>query len=756
MALPMLSEDDQMEGQMMPTGQDEDDKAMDEGTLISILKNELQNAVGVEGSALAQARMNALNYYFNRPRGDEVTGRSKVQSSDVMDVIEWILPDIIEAFTTNEDAVQFQPMGGYDVDQARLESGYINHIFYTEAGGYLTLYSFFKDALLQKNGVVKTYYEKRQKTRYDEYEGLNSLELQAILAGTEDYKVEPYAHDVEQSKLSEFPQEQWQELISLPEVQQQIKGIQQQIKNNLYLAGRQMGYNNLQFAPPQLQAQMQQQAQSAFMQALQDVDVSFYNIKVKIHSEEGTAKCVPVPPEEFRVNSDHASPSLADARFTCHEQYTITATDLIELGVPEEIVDDLPKANVSTNTEATNRKFQNFNNQTNLFDDSVKQIHFCDIWMKVDFDGDGIAELRHIWLAGEDKILLNEYCDDHPFTSCSPIIVPHRWEGVSLHDRIKQIQDIGTSIWRNILDNFYRANNNRTIVVENQVNMDDLLNPRPSGAVRARNVDAVKPFPYQPIGMEAFQVLEGLSRIRMERSGVGPEMMAEGMVIDNDTAHGVERLMSAKEKLVGLIIKNFGELGVADIFTKLHTSVIKHQDKQKEFEINGQWIKIDPRRWRYRDKVRVKVGLGAGDKIKHSAILTKVLTNHTALVQGGMNGILVDYIAMYNALCDEARFAGIRKPEQYYKDPRSPEAQQALKAMQEKAAQPSLEDKVLMLEANIKKMDAQLKATKHNQDFAIKTDEQHRKWANDNQDAALGWAELALQKQELKKANTNG
>ena len=117
----MLSEDDQMEGQM-PTGQDEDDKAMDEGTLISILKNELLNAVGVEGSALAQARMNALNYYFNRPRGDEVTGRSKVQSSDVMDVIEWILPDIIEAFTTNEDAVQFQPMGKYDVDQARLRA----------------------------------------------------------------------------------------------------------------------------------------------------------------------------------------------------------------------------------------------------------------------------------------------------------------------------------------------------------------------------------------------------------------------------------------------------------------------------------------------------------------------------------------------------------------------------------------------------------------------------------------------------------
>lgn len=728
----------------------QEDTSMSEDELIQQIQSELDSAVGIEGSELSQARINAVKYYFNRPRGDEVSGRSKVQSSDVMDVIEWVLPDIIEAFTTNDNAVEFQPIGRYDIQQAKLESQYVNHIFYTEAGGYLTLYSFFKDALLLKNGIVKTFWEKRKKTKYDEYTGLNSLELQIIMEGNDDYEIEPYQISVNKKSIKEFPQDQWQNIFALPEVREQINQIQLEIKNNLYIAGREMGYNNLNLAPLPIRSNMQQQAQQMMMEAIKEIEINFYDVKVKMHTVEEAAKCMPIAPEEFRVNADHASPSLDGARFTCHESFNVTASDLIELGIPRDVVEELTPWHGNNNAETMNRRFGQTNVTTNITDKALKEFHFCDIWMLVDFDGDGIAEMRHIWMVNGDTIILNEYADDHPFSSGSPIIIPHRWEGVSLYDRIKQIQDISVSIWRNILDNFYRANNNRTVVVENQVNMDDLLNPRPSGAVRARNVDAVKPFPYQPIGIEAFQILEGLSRIRMERSGVGPEMMAEGMVIDNDTAHGVERLMSAKEKLVGLIIKNLGETGVADIFKKLHRNVIKHQNKCKEIEINGQWTNIDPSKFRYREKIRVKVGLGAGDKIKHSAAVGKVLANHQILAETGMQNILFNYRSTYNALIDELRFAGVKNPEQYYLDPDSPEAKQQLQAMAKKAAEPTVEDKVIMLEASIKQMEAKLRASKQQQEFAIDTDEQHRKWAADNQEASLGWAELALKEKELK------
>lgn len=115
----------------------------------------------------------------------------------------------------------------------------------------------------------------------------------------------------------------------------------------------------------------------------------------------------------------------------------------------------------------------------------------------------------------------------------------------------------------------------------------------------------------------------------------------------------------------------------------------------------------------------------------------------------GMNGVLVNPKSTYNALVDELRFAGVKKPEQYYLDPDSPEAQKTLQAMAQKAAEPSVEDKVIMLEAHIKQMQAQLKKEQQDRDFVISTDEQHRKWAADNQDAALGWAELALKKKEI-------
>ncbi|MHA2309314.1 MAG: portal protein [Candidatus Heimdallarchaeaceae archaeon] len=731
----------------------DDPDAMDDAGLVAIIDGEMQHSYGDDDSELSSDRGKALDYYFNRPRGDEVAGRSKVQTSDVMDVIEWLKPDIIEAFTTNEDAVKFLPYGEKDVDQARLESRYINHIFYTEAGGYLTLHDIITDALLSKNGIVKTIREERIKTKYMEYTGLNSVELDRVLQDSEETKIEVYEQDSRQLPLNDFPPEAHTELMGLPDVQEQIRDIQLQVQQSVRQELSRLGYNSPQDVPFNIVQELQQQSGQIFQEAMSQITVTLYDIKIKIHMIQRKSRCIPVPPENFRVNEDHPSICLDDARFTSHIE-DMTESDLIELGIDPEVVADLPPANKIVNEETFQRQFHNTDPiRGSYLDKTTRNIEVEDCWLKVDYDGDGVAELRHVMKVGS-TIILNEYADENPFSSISPIMVTHRWVGVSMADRIKQIQDIGTAVWRQLLDNFYRANNNRTVIVENQVNMDDLLTPRAAGFVRARNTDAVKPFPYTPIGAEAYQLLEKLGRNRMERSGVGPEMMAEGMVIDNDTAHGVERLMAAKEKLVGMIIRNFAETGIADIFKKLHSLEVKHQHQPREFDLNGQWITVEPSKWHWRNATLVKVGLGAGDKMRHAGTMGKVLANQKLLVETGKTGVLISDEKIYTALCDEIRYEGIRNPEQYYIDPRTPEAVQTAKKIAAVAAKPKLEDKILMLESQIEQKDAQLRDMKQFQDHMIKKDEQMRKWVKDADESKRDWERVEIEQEEAEDNGT--
>jgi hypothetical protein len=67
-------------------------------------------------------------------------------------------------------------------------------------------------------------------------------------------------------------------------------------------------------------------------------------------------------------------------------------------------------------------------------------------------------------------------------------------------DLVEDLQRIKTAITRQYLDNLYLANTPRTAVVEGQVNLDDLLNPRPGGLVRTKALDAMQTIQTPDIG----------------------------------------------------------------------------------------------------------------------------------------------------------------------------------------------------------------------------------------------------------------
>lgn len=126
----------------------------DRATLAEKLKTQLQNCSGFDGDEISSARKMALDYYFQRARGDEIVGRSGVVSGDVSAMVEATVAQMMEAFSSGR-VCDFDPMDAEDETQAALESEAVQYFVMGRENGFLEILSAIKEALLLRNGVIK-------------------------------------------------------------------------------------------------------------------------------------------------------------------------------------------------------------------------------------------------------------------------------------------------------------------------------------------------------------------------------------------------------------------------------------------------------------------------------------------------------------------------------------------------------------------------------------------------------------------------
>ena len=156
---------------------------MSAATLKSLLAAEKQSALSSNSSTLSTERSDAMDYYLGDVSKDmpSIDGRSKAVSTDVADTIEGLMPPLMEIFCGSDEVVQFEPVGPEDVEAALQETDYVNHVFMQKNPGFLTLYSFIKDALLSKVGIVKVWWEEGEEEERETYHGLDENQF-ALLA----------------------------------------------------------------------------------------------------------------------------------------------------------------------------------------------------------------------------------------------------------------------------------------------------------------------------------------------------------------------------------------------------------------------------------------------------------------------------------------------------------------------------------------------------------------------------------------------
>ncbi len=613
--------------------------ALTELELKSIVTSELSDAAGYVGGELSDQRAKAMDYYLGEPFGNEMEGRSQVVSTDVADTIEWILPSLLKTFAASDQAVRFDAEGPEDEQQAEQETDYCNYVFYKENEGFLILYSWFKDALLQKNGIVKIYWDESTKVTREEYENLGDDEFYKLLM---DEELEPKEHTERQ-------------ILEVVETEQ--GPVQQPVTVH---------------------------------------DVVFQRTK-----KRGKVAIDPLPPEEFKINKDHNSLSLADAHFCAHTVER-TISDLIEMGYDRKKVEDLGSDGTSgeTEEEIAREHLDDESSGTSRNDKAMKKVKVNECYIRVDYDGDGIAELRKVTLAG-NEVLDNEEVDRIPFEAITPIILTHKFFGLSVADIVMDLQLIKSTLWRQMLDNLYLTNNPMREVVEGQVNLDDAMVSRPGGLVRSKQPGMINNLDIPFMAGASFPMLEYVDKIRQQRTGVSDTLQGQNQSLLNDTAHGIERLMSAAESRVELIARIFAETGIKGVFRQMRELLQKHQDKKKVIKLRNKWVDVDPREWRERMNMTAKVGLGTGDRLKLASTMQGVLEIQQNMIAGGMT-MLVNPKNIYNAVNDFAKYNGLNDAQAYFTDPDTVKQEPAKEQPNPLAEQENIRGQYKLQETQIK------------------------------------------------------
>lgn len=540
---------------------------MDEGKLKSILENEIDNAIGYLDTETTEARTQALEYYLRQPYGNEVEGRSQIVTGEVAEAIDGALPQLIRVFTQSDDIVRFEPKGPGDEEGAKQATDYCNWVFYAQNPGFSILHNWFKDALLQKNGVVKAYWDVKEDVTKEEYRGLTDDELMLLMA---DGSREIVAQDTT--------------------VVEEVGPDGQPI-------------------------------------VMQSSDVI-----VAKRTQHGAVKVENVPPEEFLISK--RARNIADSPFVAHRKL-VPRSDLIAMGFDPEIVENLPSYN---DLSFTNERLARYSrgeqpDEEASLDKSMQEIEIYEAYLRTDYDGDGIAELRQVFYAGSD-ILSNVETDYNPFHSLCPIPIPHKFFGESLADRSMDIQLIKSTVVRQMLDNLYLSNNARVGAVEGQVNLDDLLSVTPGGIVRMKRPDAVVPMAVPSVIAQAFPMLQYLDDAQSKRTGISD--MQQGLnpdVLQNVTAAAVAASTAAAGGKLELIARIFAETGVKSLFQGILQLLCKYQDKPTLMRMRGKYIPVDPREWSNQYDIDISVGLGTGSKAEQMTMLQMVLAKQEAILQ---------------------------------------------------------------------------------------------------------------------------
>ncbi len=613
---------------------------MTDRELVGFLGQKIQAAMNRDDGDLSEQRKRIMERYRGEPYGDERKGFSKFRTREVLETVEWVLPAILKVFLSSERVVEFTPSGEGDIEQARLETDAVNYKLRQANGGksFMSFYSIFKECLLSPTAYGKVYVEERVR-RYIEYH--NNVNEFGV-AGFDD---DPSVKILEQEEGE-------------PE-QLEVNGAVQ------------------------------------FFETM--------NLKVRRTVEESEFCFTSVPGEEALIDPGCLSLDIDEGDFSAHRVQK-SYTDLRDMGVSDKILQSAGNSdNYDWGDERVARLFyadEDPEGEEAIDDPSMRMYWTHECTVKVDFDGDGLAEERSVLLIGHE-IAKNEETDFQPMIGLSSIPMPHKHNGIAIAEIVEDLQQLHTVLTRQMLDNIYAQNVRKKFfnvraLTDDGSTLQAMLNREAEYVpVNGEPQAAIYPDISPSMIGDLLPVLQHFNDRQQNRSGIAPQLAMDPAVLQQATMGAFMGALEQASQRVEMLIRIIAETFMRPLMQKTRQLMRKYPETF-EMPRRGQWQKVDPSQWSDRDKVNVNVGLGYNSPAQLVTMLVQVLGMQKEAIAAG----LANPQKIFNTLERLTEASNIGDVSTFFVDPQSAEYQ---------PPQPPPPDPLMVAQADALKADGQSK-----------------------------------------------
>jgi hypothetical protein len=631
---------------------------MDDTELQAIVAGELEDAVSYIDADVSPIRAKGTEYYRGDPFGNEEDGRSQVVAMEVRDTVSAMLPSLMRVFFSTENVVEYVPRGPEDVASTQQATDYANYIFTNDNNGFMTTYALFKDSLVRKCGIAKYWWDEVEDVQIQEYSGLDDQTVQVLMQEGAEVKI----------------------VVSYPDPSMPMD-----------------------MMPPQIDP--------ATGQPMPMAQPMLHDVQIKRTTKDGRIRIMAVPPEELVL--DRRARSFEDASIIAHRQMA-TVEELLKMGYEmDEIEENISSTDLDSNDEYLARQpLSTTMGAADSLNPTQRRVLYVEAYIRVDYDGDGIAELRKICCMGSGYTVVRNLpasyipfvdfpCDPEPHTS--PL------EAMSVFDLTHDIQEIKSEVLRNTLDSLAQSIHPRTAVVEGQVNIDDVLNNETGAIIRMRAPGMVQPFSSPFVGQPAFAMMDYMDQMREDRTGMSKAAMGlDADALQSSTKAAVAATIGASQGRLELQARILAE-GMKKLFKGILYLMTTHQDKPRMVRLRNEWVQIDPRVWNANMDVTVNIGLGNGDANERIQALTMIAGKQEQIMQQfGLSNPVVTPAMYIKTIQKIIELSGFKDASSYFQslppDFQMPQADQPKPTPEEVLAQVQAQS----IQADIQKKAAEL------------------------------------------------
>jgi hypothetical protein len=583
---------------------------MTDRELCALVDSEFQTAMGAEGGEISTERARALRHYLSKPLGNEIEGQSQVVTSDVADVVDGLMPSLLRIFTTADNLLNFDPVGPEDEQKAAQESDYVNHVFFKKNPAFLILYTWFLDALVQKNGIVKAWWDESEVVSTETYQGLSETELANLL---DDEELEP----IERAERQEETVDESGQIVVATVHDVEFRRVSK--------SGRPRVDN----VPPEE-----------------------YRISADARS---------VDPCNARMVGQEREITRSDLIDMGFDREVV---DRLPAHTSTTLRGDENRA----------RRDKTDEDRDATRDRSQDKILVQEAYVRVDYDEDGRAELRQIIKAGNEilsnepidrqpfhVISPQPMPHKHFGQATAEKVIDVREVSTTLLrqvlDNLYHSNNPGHAVWEQGMG-------------ENT--LDDLLTTRVGRIARfSRPVgESYAPMTVPFTAGSSFPMLEYFEKVKRDRTGVSSD--SEGLTPDalkNIQQSVMAQALDMGRMKIEAVARIFAETGIKSLMMHLHEILLKHQKKAEIVKLRGEWVQVDPQEWRTRLDMTINIGLGIGSRESNLIHLNAIWEKQTQMAEGGGMNLTVTPRNFYRTAADIVRNANLKDPNLYFTDP---------------------------------------------------------------------------------------